>query len=76
MERPTCPECQRQHGPGILCATFAAWEDDVWAPAVATKSGAAMAAADEQRPWAENAERQLARDGGWHVPGFSPEQDE
>lgn len=47
MQRPTCPECQRQHGPGILCKTYAAWEDNIWAPAVATKSGTMIAAAGD-----------------------------
>jgi len=28
MQRPTCPKCERQHGPGILCETFATWEDN------------------------------------------------
>lgn len=65
MERPTCPECQRQHGPGILCATFAAWEDN-----------AHSAATSESRLWANNAEQQLAQDGGWRVPGLSPDRDE
>lgn len=47
MTRQTCPKCQRQHGPGILCTTFAAWEDNIWAPAVASKSGMRIVAAEE-----------------------------